>query len=223
MSRRSCSRTSNGRARSSTTGEPSGRRRSEAHRGGPGQAATLGAAPPRRGQLELPDAHLVAAPAEEVHADAPAALAMAQLDGARAVREPAVTPLHQRGEGRKEVGAPRRQPVALALALPRLLVALALEEPVRHELPQPHRGHRGAEPDAVGEVVKPRGPVEGLAEYQKRRAGADDAERLLDRAVLRLPTAARVQGSPQLKDRWHATILAASVRQKSALYNLTMV
>src|SRR5262249_43335280 len=152
---------------------------------------------------------------EELHAHALAALAMAQLDGPCTVREPAITPLHQRGERREEVGASRRQPVALALALPRLLIVLALEEPVPEELPQPHRGDRGAEPDAVGEVVKPCGPVEGLAENQKRRARADDAERLLDRAVLRFPAGARVQGSPQLKDRWHATILAASVRQKS--------
>ena len=84
---------------------------------------------------------------------------------------------------REQVGALVGQPVALARALPRVPVVLALEQSVLDQLAQPGGGHRLADPDALREVVESGRAVEGLAEDQERRARRDDVERLGDRAA----------------------------------------
>src|SRR5689334_12410881 len=93
--------------------------------------------------------------AAQLDADGRPAVAVAQLDRAAAV-EPAVAPLHERGQHREQVGALVGEPVGAPGALARLAVVLALEQAVADELAQPGSGHRLADPRAPGEVVEAR-------------------------------------------------------------------
>ena len=66
--------------------------------------------------------------------DDSAASPMHELRGPAGVAEPAVAPLHQADDHRKEIGALLGQAVAIPGALSGLLVGLELEEPVLDEL-----------------------------------------------------------------------------------------
>jgi hypothetical protein len=71
------------------------------------------------------------------------------------------------------------------------------------ELAQARGGHGLADPDALGEVVEARRPVEGLAQDQERRARRDDVERPGDRAAIGAPRAARLQPARHVEDVVH--------------------
>jgi hypothetical protein len=105
--------------------------------------------------------------ASQLRTDALAAVAVAQLDGAAVVVEPAVAPLHQRDERRQQLRPLGRQAVVLTRALPRLAVGLALEQPLGYELAQPRGGDGLADADALGEVVEAGCAVEGFAQDQE--------------------------------------------------------
>ncbi len=124
-----------------------------------------------------------------------AARSVQQLDGPAVLVQPPVAPLHQCDQRGKQIRALFGQPVALARALTGFAVVLALEQPLLDQLTQPVGRNWFADPDALGEVIKARGPVEGLAQDQKCRPSADDVECLGDRAALsprpRVPAGSR--------------------------------
>ena len=133
---------------------------------------------------------------------------MAQLDGAAAVVEPPVAPLHERHQGREQVGALLGEPVALARALPGLAVVLALEQALFDELAQPRRRDGLTDADALGEVVEARRAVEGLAQDEEGGSRREDVERLGDRATVRRPRVAGLEAAGQAQDGFHAFIIA---------------
>src|SRR4051794_41463999 len=93
--------------------------------------------------------------AAQLQADGLAAVAVLELDGAAVVGEPAVAPLHERHEGRDEVGALGRQPVAPAGALAGLAIVLPLEQPLGHELLEATGGGPVAPPPPLHPIAAP--------------------------------------------------------------------
>jgi hypothetical protein len=84
--------------------------------------------------------------------------------------------LHQRNECWQQLSPFRREPVALASALPRAPIILALEQAVNYELAQPSGGYLFADPGALGELAEAGCAAEGLARRVSRRISS--AERL---------------------------------------------
>src|SRR5438067_3152801 len=129
-----------------------------------------------RHDVELVDRDVMSGCASQLNAHRLAASAMAELERAAPVIEPAISPLHQRGDCREEVGAFLREPVLLAGALPGFSIVLAYEQTLFDELAQACGCDGLADADTLGEVVKARRAVEGLAEDQEGRARADHLE-----------------------------------------------
>jgi hypothetical protein len=118
---------------------------------------------------------------------------MGQLDRPAAILgRPAITPLQEGDEHREQLRALLGETVGVPGALAGLAVGLTGEQAVGHQLLQTRRGDRLADADAGGEVVETGHAVERLAQQQHRRAGADDLQRPVDRAVER-GLAARLQ------------------------------
>ena len=146
--------------------------------GGPSARAPPTAAAGSDDEVKLARCRVVARGAAQLGLHGLAAAVVRSSTRRAAVGQPAVAPLHQRDQHREQVRALLGQPVLVAGALARLAVGDALEQPLVDELLQPRRGDRFADPDALGEVVEARRPVEGLAQDQERRARADESSAL---------------------------------------------
>ena len=133
---------------------------------------------------------------------------MPELHRPAVVVQPAVAPLHQRHECGEQVRALAGEAVCVARPLSRLAIGLALEQALLDELAQPRGGDRLAEAGPFREVGEPGRAVEGLAQDQERRPGADHRQGARDRAALGLPSASRLECSGELNLMWHAVIVA---------------
>src|SRR4051794_21012161 len=106
--------------------------------------------------------------AAQLYADRLTAAVVLEPDAAAVLAQPAVAPLHQRGEHGEEIRALLGQPVAVAGALAGVAIRLALQKPVGDELAQARRDHGLARAGPRHEIVEPSRAVKGLAHDEHR-------------------------------------------------------
>src|SRR5258708_19015821 len=92
--------------------------------------------------------------AAQFGADRLAATGVLQDHGSPVRSQPPVAPLHQRHENREQLGALVGETVAHPGSLAWLPVWLAREQAVVHQLPQPGRGHRLPDSDALSKLLE---------------------------------------------------------------------